>query len=413
MNILIASSTFPRWPNDAVPDFVWQQAVHLHKSFPELKIFILAPHDEGAKRTEEWDGIKIFRFRYFFPSRLERLVYPAIWPNIKRNPLLVLLIPFLILTEFISTFRLVRSQNIKLVYSHWFLPQAIACGLAARILGVPHVLTTHSSDVQVMGKLPVIGRLIVRSWIRQCKAVSAVSRRSLAKLRAFFSDAEWEELSQMAQVIPMGVDLEAWRHLPMTGDKAREKHGIPPGLVLLFMGRLAEKKGLDYLLEALAAPEFQLPQSQPTLIIAGDGPLRVRLRKKCAQLGLSDMVRFVGYVQGQEKRDYFAAADVLVLPSIITSSGDAEGLPVVLVEGLASGNICVASDASGADDIIVDGVNGFLVPQKDAVALRGAIMRCAQLSPEEKDRMCNNAVETAKRFDWQTIATRHFEHLIR
>ena len=86
-----------------MPDFVWQQSAELKKNYPQLSLMILAPHHAGSKTSEQWNGISIRRFRYFFPDRLQLLVYPAIWPNIQHNPVLVLLVPFLLILEFIAT----------------------------------------------------------------------------------------------------------------------------------------------------------------------------------------------------------------------------------------------------------------------------------------------------------------------
>ena len=170
--ILMTASTLPRWPDDAIPAFVLDQAVAIRERYPDTAIELLAPHDPGAASDEILNGIPIHRFRYFWPTGWQRLAYPAILPNVRRNPLLAVLIPPLILAEFIAIWRRARKFRATVIYSHWFTPQAIAGSLAARLLGIPHVFTTHSSDVEVLRRL---------LWLGPCSSVA--SRASASPVR--------------------------------------------------------------------------------------------------------------------------------------------------------------------------------------------------------------------------------------
>src|SRR5690606_4337786 len=131
-------------------------------------------------------------------------------------------------------------------------------------------------------------------------------------------------------VLPMGAD-PTLLDLPVRGGA-----GVGPPTIL-FLGRLAEKKGVHLLLPAFAALRATHPDAR--LVIAGDGPWRERLERQARTgLGLGEhAVRFAGYVTGDAKRALLAEAHVYVLPSITTADGDAEGLPVSLLEGLAAG----------------------------------------------------------------------------
>ena len=90
IKIIVTASTYPRWADDAVPMFVHDQLVFLKKNYPFMDITLLTPHHPGAKSYEKSDFGEIFRFKYFFPVRLQRLAYPAILPNLKNNKLLYL-----------------------------------------------------------------------------------------------------------------------------------------------------------------------------------------------------------------------------------------------------------------------------------------------------------------------------------
>lgn len=411
MNLLVTASTFPRWRGDDVPDFVWQQVQALKRQYPDLILHVLAPHDAGAASRETWDGIHIHRFRYFYPLSLQRLVYPAIWPNIKQNSLLLFLAPFLLISEFLATIRLIRRENIALVYSHWFMPQGVACGLAAWIMRVPHVLTSHSSDVQVMSKLPVLGPGLVRFLLKRCHAITAVSQRSLEKIKRYFDGVSWDSVSAQTRIIPMGVDLSEWNTDRDSDGQAAEQWGVADKTVLLFVGRLVEKKGLQFLLEALDHPSLR-SRNDFVLVIAGSGPLRDTLTNQVEDRNLENHVRFVGFIKGEEKRAWFALCSILLVPSIITDEGDAEGFPVSLMEGLSAGKVCIATDVSGADDVLTDGENGYLVSEKSVESLRRALLLALDTAPEDRRRMGDSARQCAGRFDMDRITREHYEHLI-
>jgi glycosyltransferase involved in cell wall biosynthesis len=199
----------------------------------------------------------------------------------------------------------------------------------------------------------------------------------------------------------MGVEVAAW-------SDANAAETTVCGSQLLFLGRLAEKKGVEYLLEAMALD--QLRSLDVRLTIAGDGPLAPELRSRAQSLGLSDRVRFVGFVTGDTRAECVRQAAIVVVPSVVTARGDAEGMPVVLLEALAAGKLCVATDASGAADVLQGG-DALLVPQKDAAALATAIARAVRMTPEERRAMGARARATVRRYDWDTIAREHVRHL--
>jgi glycosyltransferase involved in cell wall biosynthesis len=400
VKVLFAASTFPRWPGDPLPDFVWRQIAWLRRARPELRACVLAPHDAGAPTREHRDGIEIRRVRYARPDALEQLVYPAIWPNIRAAPWRIALVPLLLAAEFIAALRWMREERFDLVYSHWFIPQGIACGLAALLTGTPHSYTSHSSDVAVMRRVPLIGAWLVRFITGRARAVTAVSDRSRDAIRSYFSATEWQRVESRVAVIPMGVELEEWREMPVPSDAGS----------LLFLGRLAEKKGVDVLLRALDMTP--LKESQATLTVAGDGPPLAALRELAGTLGLSQRVNFVGYVAGADKMNAMRSASIVVIPSIVTEDGDREGMPVTLLEALAAGRIVVATDVSGAPDVVRDGETGFIVPQRDPAAMARAIAEALALPADARAAMSARARAEAQRFDWSVVAEAHARHLL-
>jgi glycosyltransferase involved in cell wall biosynthesis len=403
MRILVIASTFPASDSDPVPAFVRDQIIALKNNNPKMEFSVLAPHDKRSKtrsftKHESYDE---YRFHYFWPFSLEKLAGRGIMPALKANPLNYLLIPFLFIGEFFALLWLTIKLKPTVIYAHWFTPQAINARWVGALTKTSFVFTTHASDVDVWHKIPLIGGAIVRSNTRKAHAFTAVSRRSMEKLERFFSSAKWDSLKKRGAIIPMGVDLP----------RVSTRQTNQMSKYILFVGRLAEKKGVRYLLDAFAAIT---PQNQEVrLIVAGDGPLRKSLEVHAQDLGISDKVEFTGYVSGKEKEELIQNACLYAVPSIITSDGDAEGLPVSLMEGLAYGKVCIATNESGADDILTDRKDGFLVPQKDIEKLTAALRDGLSLSKTAYTTISNAAQYTAKQFAWSEVARQHSAFLFK
>jgi glycosyltransferase involved in cell wall biosynthesis len=412
MKVLVTASTLPRWHGDAMPSFVLEQVRTLQRLHPDLELHVLAPHDADAALEEVLDGVRVHRFRYLWPEGLQRLAYPAILPNLARDPWLWLQVPFLLAAETIAIFLFCRRHRPDVIYSHWFMPQAVAGSLAAWLLRIPHVFTSHSSDVAVMQRLPLLGPMLVRAILRQVRACTVVSRRTGEKLRAFFPEpGDWARVAGKVRQLPMGVMVEDFSAtVAGEGQAASQRLGLGTSPVVLFLGRLTAKKGIVVLLDAFE--ELSRMHPEVLLVIAGDGELRADLSRQIVRRSLGERVRMPGFVGGSIRRDYLLAADILVVPSIVAADGDAEGLPVSLLEGLAAGCLCIATDASGADDILTDARDGFLVRHGDPGQLAATLARVLALDATEARAVSVAAQQLAARYDWDRVAEQHFEHLL-
>ncbi|MBN2119590.1 MAG: glycosyltransferase [Candidatus Omnitrophica bacterium] len=164
---------------------------------------------------------------------------------------------------------------------------------------------------------------------------------------------------------PLGIDLEKFRFF---------ERRIEPGecVRLLTIGRLVEKKGLEYAITAIS--RVAMKHNNIEYFIAGDGPLKADLEALAKELGVERHVRFLGSVRHEEAAGLYKQAHIFVLPSITASNGDKEGTPTVLLEAQASGLPVISTYHSGIPEIVVDGKTGFLVPERDSVALAGKII---------------------------------------
>jgi len=138
-------------------------------------------------------------------------------------------------------------------------------------------------------------------------------------------------------------------------------------LTILHVARLVEKKGTRYLLQAFARVRQAVPDAQ--LVIVGDGPLRRELEGMASVLGIAGGVKFLGTQPNPVVMQWMRTARVFCLPSVTARSGDAEGLPTSHQEAGAAGIPIVATWHSGNAELVRDGVNGYLVPERDTQAL--------------------------------------------
>lgn len=389
--ILVLTSTFPRWPGDATPPFVYELSRRLANSFETT---VLAPHYPGSPVREERDGMAIRRFRYSW-GRFETLAgEKAILPALRGNRLNYLLLPFFLLAEFFSTLYLVRRRRIDCIHAHWLLPQGLIAAMVKVLTGVPFVVTAHGGDVfGLQGRMATALKRVV---LRRADGVTAVSRVMAEKIRELVPVANLE-------VMPMGVDATAFR--PELADPAiRPALGIT-GAFLLFVGRLSEKKGVRYLLAAM--PEVLKSFPDTRLVIIGTGELENDLRTQAGELGLDSEVIFIGAVPNHDLPGYYAAADVFVAPSITGSGGDAEGFGLTFVEAGLSGCLIVGTRSGGINDIIEPGVTGFMVPEKDSAAL-AELLTTILAAPERYAAIRTEARSRFRRnFDWEVIAARY------
>jgi glycosyltransferase involved in cell wall biosynthesis len=165
-----------------------------------------------------------------------------------------------------------------------------------------------------------------------------------------------------------------------------------PGIIL-FVGRLVEKKGVEFLLRAFATVAREWPET--SLVIIGEGPLRARLEQLA---GAS--VRFLGAQPPEAVAEWMRRATILAAPSVTAHDGDAEGLPNVVVEAAASALPAVGTDHQGIVEAIVEGETGFIVPERDAEALAARLMAILA-DPERRNRMGAAARAMAEqRFDF-------------
>jgi glycosyltransferase involved in cell wall biosynthesis len=395
-NILVIASTFPRWKNDTEPDFIKELCDELSSDF---KIHVLVPHYKGLKFKEKVDKLYIHRFAYIYPYKYQKLAYGGILPNIKKNPLLVFQTPFFFISELINTIKVVKNENIDLIHAHWFFPHGFIAAICNKYLNVKSLITIHAGCVTGLNSLPFIKRPISGFTVKNAKTILSVSSFGKNILRKMVSKNLTKLVDNKVEVFPMGIYTKKFK-IKKNKRLLRKKYRIKEKIVFLFLGRLAEKKGVKYLINAL----LLLKNLDYILLIGGDGPLRKNLEMLVDKLNLRSKVRFLGHV-GKEKIDYFSLADILVFPSIVAKSGDTEGVPVTIMEGMASGIPIIATDVGGVKDIVKNNINGILIEEKNSKQIAEKLI-CLIKNKKFKQKISKGALETSKKYDLGFIGKR-------
>ncbi len=393
------ASTFPRWEGDTEPRFVESLSYELAEHFD---VSVLVPHCRGAARQETLKNgdreLEVRRFRYC-PDGLETLAYEGgMLSRVRRNPLRLLLLPLFLVAQMRAIWRLHREQAFAATHAHWIIPQGFSVTLLRRLSFAlpPVLLTSHGGDLYALR-----GRFLEEIKRRVLSRVDAVTVVSEA-MRRYCDEKDFAP--GRIDVQSMGVDLDT-TFTP--GDSSSPREG------LVFVGRLVEKKGVEYLIDAMAILAPQHPGLR--LKIVGDGPLRGSLEARASELGVSDCIRFVGSVLNAEVPDYLRSAMIGVMPSVVAASGDQEGLGLVAVEAMGCGCAVVASDLPAVRDTVIDGQTGLMARPADAADLAAKISRLLE-DDFLRERLAEDGRRhVVKNFNWSAVGSAYaglFEKLI-
>lgn len=360
--VLMLTTGFPRFVGDLFGSFVFEQARALVAR--GVQVEVLAPHERGIARSEEVCGVGVRRFRYMWPASLQKVAYGGGIPtNVRSSWLVRFELPLFFLGYALGARRC--GGRADLVHCHWTVSGLVALWALGRKKKI--VLSVRGSDINLF-KSGVLRRLngYITRRVDRVVAVSAAIGEQLA--------AGGVERKKIA-VIYNGVDE---RFCPGDRDGQRRALDIPTDhFTVLFVGLLVPVKGVELLLEALAAWR---DEPNWTCLLVGDGPLLNELKARCAELGIAHAVRFVGRRPSGEVAQWMQAADALVLPSY------SEGRPNVVLEAQACGLPVVATRVGGTPELVRDGETGLLVDSGSAEQL-GAALATLRHQPDRRCQM--------------------------
>lgn len=248
-----------------------------------------------------------------------------------------------------------REDAIQHIHAPWANGPATAAWVAHRLTGIPFSFAVHAGDIY-----PPDGAL--REKIAECAFVRSENHANVLHLSACVPGSE-----KKTRTIYSGHPLP--EREPPVRPKASPFH-------ILSLGRFVPKKGFDVLIDACGI--LKASGLNFRLALGGWGPQASRLQRMVTELGITDRVRFPGFIRYDRVPEFLAYGDVFVMPSVIDSSGDRDGIPNVIVEALLRGLPVVATDVCGISEVIRNEETGLLVPPGDPGALARAISRIFQ-----------------------------------
>ncbi|MGZ3236229.1 MAG: glycosyltransferase family 4 protein [Burkholderiaceae bacterium] len=310
-----------------------------HARFGQYASFAKVPKKETRY------GIKVDHPRYFLP------------PKVGMN-----LAPFLLARAVRPTIQRIIDEgyDFDLIDAHYFYPDGVAAILLGRYFNKPVVITSRGTDINLIPQYTVPRKLIL--WAaRQAKGMITVCNALKTEMVQLGVDAD--------RITPLrnGVDLQ--RFQPVNREALRETLGMTQ-FTLLSVGLLEARKGHDVIIQALP----RLPDVK--LLIAGSGPDRRKLEELAQQLGVANRVTFLGPVPQTELRNYYGAADALVLAS------SREGWANVLLESMACGTPVVASNVWGTPEVVASPDAGVLMSERTPQGLADAVQTLRAQYPD-------------------------------
>ena len=260
--------------------------------------------------------------------------------------------------------------------------------------------------IQEKGKLSTYEKIHLFLDPKLMKRVRKVIALNKSAQHKFISVSDID--NSRVVVIPNGVDTQFFRPDMQSGENVRIKHGLVGRSIILYVGRLARLKGVDYLLKAVDMLVNQSGQRNAAFVLVGspsfdateqpiDIPEALGFIKR---YNLQDHVLLTGSLHYKEVREWYQACDIFVLPSL------AEGDPLVTLEAMASGLPIIGTRVGGIPNQIRDGWNGFLIEPGDEKQLAERIGYLLD-NKEERARMAANSRQLAEEeFDWSRVAER-------
>jgi glycosyltransferase involved in cell wall biosynthesis len=369
LKICLVNTFFPPWRGGA-ETYVYNLAKHLSNFGHEVCVYCASNPEKPGRYLI--DGIKVCRLK-----SIGWLYGVPIVPNL---------------------FAALSSAEADIFHANFPNPYNASVTSAISLLkGVPALITWHNDLPSVTKAARVLvafhDKVTTPIYLREFK-------RIIATTKAYAEESKiLKRYLRKVVVVPNGVDCEKFNP-KVKGDEVRAKYGLEHCKVVLFVGALTRwhrYKGLDILIKAFHSIS-QLDDSA-RLLIVGEGSLKKEYQSLCRSLKLSGKVFFAGNVQDEDLQKFYAASDVLVLPSKDRS----EGFGLTLLEANACGKPVIGSMVGGIPDVIKHEYNGLLVPPSDDKALAQAVLRVLK-DVDLAFSMGSNGRKIAEAHDWRIIA---------
>lgn len=386
--VVMVTSSYPRFPGDSVGTFMEPIAHAVAARGHE--VHVVAPWHPLVRRPSIEHGVRLHFYRYAPLPSLNVFGYAAAMrADVSLKAAAFAAAPLALGAGWRAARQVARRHHATIMHGHWVVPGGVTAGMAMPRL--PLVVSLHGSDVFVAERL-LPARVAARTIFRRAGFVTACSADLASRAVRLGAAAE------RTAVVPYGVDTARFKPNPDARRDLRQRLGVDDEhLLVASAGRLVRKKGFEYLLDAMARVD------RAVLALAGSGTLEQELAERARALGISGRVRFLGNQTQDAVASLFAAADVVVTPSVRDDAGNVDGLPNVVLEALASGAPLVTTEAGGIGAVVEHGVTAEVVPERDAVRIATALDRLRDAAVRERLATAARAL-VERRFGWAATA---------
>lgn len=315
------------------------------------------------------DNLNVFRLTAYPPNIPYAMTY-AIIPSLIRN---------------------LAKSSADIIHVHGYIAlHSDITSIISKLKKIPLVLTVHAYGDRLSNpyknQLARLYNFTVGKVILNCASKIIVLDPGALK---YFSNLEVEN---KIQIIPNGIEYKKFAKPRLSLD-FRQKYNVE-GKVVLFVGQLQRRKGVQHLLKSALQIIKEVPDTN--FLIVGDGDFKRDLIKISNNLEIKDKVKFVGFLAIEKLLEAYASADIFVLPSAL------EGLPTVILEAMASGKPVVSTNVGGIPSVVENGVTGFLTNYGDEKGLAEKIIYLLE-NGDVREKMGESGRKKAENYSWESI----------
>jgi len=392
MRIAVITSSYPRFEGDGTAPFVRSLSTALYRKGHDIQL--AAPYDIEVDKSQI-DPFPVQRFKYILPLKFHIMGHArSLQADTKLKFATYLLLPLYITSGLICLLKIIIQQKSDVIHAHWLLPNGLIALIASKLTRTPFILSLHGSDIFVTYKNKWF-KWIGKTILKHSSAVSACSKELLDRATALGGNGK-------VRIISWGADPEKFKPLE-NKEEIRKFYGWNRDeIVVCSLGRMVPKKGFENLLLSFSA--FTNDGKKIKLAIGGDGPVREQLINLATIKEVNDKLSLPGSIPWNEVGNFLGAADIFVLPSVRDESGNLDGLPTVLLEAMACGLPCIASNIGGVNLVIKNNENGKLIEPNNQDSLTNALQDLIQ-NKELRTKISLNARKSIqKEFNWNRVA---------
>jgi len=350
--------------------FIYREVLALQRVGFEIVTFAI--WKPNLKRISPESRPLVNSTAYVFPASTGNLL-KAQWRFMIKHPVKYFSTAFFVLTrrgeslknrkrtlfhfiEAVYLTKAMKQQGVEHIHAHFTINAASIALILSRLLNITFSFTAHN--------IFFTDRLLLKEKVREARFIVAISEFS----RQYLNELVPGTYLHKMRIVHCGLSLQSF------APPKDKPNNNPP--VILFVAQLVERKGAPYLLEAC---RILFQRGIPfKCIIIGGGQQKLALEEKLKQYNLQQRVELKGPVFQKDLKPYLNACDIFALPCITAANGDMDGVPVSLMEAMAMEIPVVSTKLSGIPELIEDGKEGLLTPEKDAAALADALQRLLQ-----------------------------------